>query len=91
MRAMASDGSMHPSQKAAFDHGQKAPDPGTPKSITDDPQAMQLVDQLVQMGYTPDDVAQAMEQDGQSTPDTDQSVSGGKPSTAAASLQIPGM
>lgn len=86
MRFPAKDGSMHGSQKQAFDAGNKpaaAPDASQqqPPQITDDPQAMQLVDQLKQMGYTGDDVAQAMDQDG------GQDQSG---QASAAPLQIPG-
>lgn len=89
MRFAAKDGSMHSSQKQAFDSGSKAApaqsaapdDTQQPPPITDDPQAMQLVDQLKQMGYTGDDVAQAMDQDG----GQDQSQQ-----ASAAPLQIPG-
>ena len=62
-------------------------DSSTPQPITDNPDAMQLVDQLKQMGYSADDVAQAMGDD-------DQSQSGGDNgamATKAAPLQIPSM
>lgn len=86
MRFAAKDGSMHPSQKQAFDAGQKVPDQVAPPAddaqgappIEDNPDAMQMVDQLKQMGYTADDVAQAMNDDGGQAP------AGGAP------LAIPG-
>jgi hypothetical protein len=58
---------------------------GAPQPITDNPQAMQCVDQLKQMGYTADDVAQAMGGDEQSGGD------GGAMATSAAPMQIPSM
>jgi hypothetical protein len=58
-----------------------------PQPITDNPQAMQCVDQLKQMGYTADDVAQAMGDDDQSQPSGD----GGAMATKAAPMQIPSM
>jgi len=69
-------------------------DPGTeqdqPQDITQDPKAMQLVDELKSMGYTADDVAQAFDAD--SDQDQDQSQGGaGSAATSAASLQLPGM
>jgi hypothetical protein len=98
MQFKANDGSMHPSQMKAYEAGQKpaAPampggDPGQgqaqPKSIQDDPKAMGLVNQLQQMGYTGDDVEQAMMGAGQGAPGMDQ----GKEAAQAAPLQIPGM
>lgn len=60
---------------------------GTSQPITDNPQAMQMVDQLKQMGYTADDVAQAMGDEEQSQAGGD----GGKMATAAAPMQIPSM
>jgi hypothetical protein len=59
----------------------------TPQPITDNPQAMQCVDQLKQMGYTADDVAQAMGDEDQSQPSGD----GGAMATKAAPMQIPSM
>lgn len=59
----------------------KPMDDQQPKSIMDDPKAMQCVDELKQMGYTADDVAQAM---------GDAQMDGGQAATAAAPLQIPG-
>ena len=56
-------------------------DSAQPKSIMDDPKAMQCVDELKQMGYTADDVAQAM---------GDDQMGGGQAATQAAPLQIPG-
>lgn len=56
----------------------------TPPPIDQNPQAMQLVDQLKQMGYTADDVAQAMGGDDQ------QSMDSGAQATQAAPLNIPG-
>lgn len=60
---------------------------GTPQPISDNPQAMQLVDQLKQMGYTADDVAQAMGDEDQSQSGGD----GGAMATKAAPMQIPSM
>lgn len=65
-------------------------DQGTdqPQSIQDDPKAMQLVDELEQMGYTADDVASAM------TADNDQDddfADAGDAATKAAAIQLPGM
>ena len=51
--------------------------------ITDDPAAMKLVDQLQQMGYTADDVSEAMG-------GMDQEASGGQEAAKAAPMQIPG-
>jgi hypothetical protein len=83
MQFPAKDGSMHPSQMKAYDASQPNPD-AQPKSIQDDPKAMQCVDDLKSMGYTADDVAQAMGDDQQMQPT-------GKEATQAAPLQIPGM
>lgn len=58
-----------------------------PQPITDNPQAMQLVDQLQQMGYTADDVAQAFDAERQSQGGGD----GGAMATKAAPMQIPSM
>lgn len=58
-----------------------------PQPITDNPQAMQLVDQLQQMGYTADDVSQAMDAEDQSQGGGD----GGAMSTKAAPMHIPSM
>lgn len=91
MQFSAKDGSKHPSQMKAYEASQSAPAPeagiDAPKSIQDDPKAMSLVDQLKAMGYTPDDVEQAM---GGSEMD-EQSQMGGQAATQAAPLQIPGM
>ena len=94
MQFKANDGSMHPSQMKAYDASQKPaakpmPDHGgdAPKSIQDDPKAMGLVNQLAQMGYSGDDVAQAMDQAGGGGMGMDS----GKEATQAAPLQIPGM
>ena len=95
MQFKAKDGSSHPSQMKAYEASQKpaappaadpAAPPDAPKSIQDDPQAMQLVDQLQQMGYTADDVEQAM-----GGGDDQAAMQGGAAATAAAPLQIPGM
>lgn len=59
----------------------------TPQPITDNPQAMQMVDQLKQMGYNADDVAQAMGDEDQSRAGGD----GGAMATKAAPMQIPSM
>lgn len=88
MQFKAKDGSTHGSQMKAFQAGQAAPsdasqsDGSQPQSITDNPEAMQCVDKLKQMGYTTDDVAQAMDADNGSS---------GQEATQAAPLQIPGM
>lgn len=72
--------------------GSMAPDKSEPasqeakegeKDITSDPRAMQLVDELQKMGYTADDVAEAM--GGQ-----EQEMDQGKEATMAAPMQIPG-
>ncbi len=90
MQFKAKDGSSHPSQMKAYEASQKpasdptAP-PDQPKSIQDDPHAMQLVDQLQQMGYTAEDVEEAMNDVG------DKGMQGGQEATAAAPLNIPGM
>jgi len=91
MQFKANDGSMHPSQMKAYEASQKpAAKPmgagDAPKSIQDDPKAMGLVNQLAQMGYSGDDVAQAMDQAG-----GEASMDSGKEATQAAPLQIPGM
>ena len=101
MQFNAKDGSKHSSQMKAFDASKAPAAPATtpadpsadptmdaPKSIQDDPQAMQLVDQLKQMGFTGDDVAQAMDGMGDQQAST---APGGQAATAAAPLQIPGM
>lgn len=59
---------------------------GGQKPLAENPQAMQLVDQLKQMGYSGDEVAQAM--DGG---EKEQSQSGGQEATQAAPMQIPGL
>jgi hypothetical protein len=85
MQFPAKDGSMHPSQKQAFDAGSKpaaAPSDDGSQPITDNPEAMQCIDKLQQMGYTADDVAQAM--------DSGQAQSG-QQATQAAPMQIPSM
>jgi Holliday junction resolvasome RuvABC DNA-binding subunit len=59
---------------------------GKPEPIEQNQQAMQLIDQLKQMGYTADDVARAMggaEQE-------DESQDAGAQATQAAPLNIPG-
>jgi Holliday junction resolvasome RuvABC DNA-binding subunit len=80
----ASMGDSKPAAKAMPDI-QSANDPGAdnqPK-ITDNPAAMKLVDQLQQMGYTADDVSEAMG-------GMDQEASGGQEAAQAAPMQIPG-
>lgn len=86
MQFSGSDGSKHLSQMAAFQSGQKPSPGGTgdKPSIQDDPEAMKLVDQLKQMGFTGEDVANAMDDGG------DQMQSGAE-ATKAAPLQIPGL
>lgn len=78
------------SRNASLKGGMKAdPAPAQqsdqPQSIEDDPKAMQLVDELKNMGYTADDVAKAMGDDGQ------QDQQQGSAATSAAPMQIPGM
>jgi hypothetical protein len=63
-------------------------DPMGSKDLSSDPQALQLVDALKQMGYTGDQVADAM--DGGGDVDNAGSVSNGS-AAQAAPLQIPGM
>jgi len=61
--------------------------------IEDDPEAMQAVDLLKQKGYTAEDVARAMDDDGGESDDS-QSGQGGSASmssSGAGSFQIPGM
>ena len=88
MQFKDSTGGSHPSQMQAYQASQKTPqadgDTTQSKDITQDAQAMHLVDQLKQMGYTADDVAQAFDAGDQS-----QAPSGAS-ATAAAPLQIPG-
>ena len=101
MQFKAKDGSMHGSQMKAFDAGSKPPaaapadptadptqDAAAPKSIQDDPEAMQAVDVLKQKGYTPEDVEQAMDGMGDAAASA---PPGGAAATAAAPLNIPGM
>lgn len=57
------------------------PDQG-PKPLEQNPEAMRLVDQLKQMGYTGEDVERAMGQEEQPS---------GEEATHAAPLMIPGM
>jgi Holliday junction resolvasome RuvABC DNA-binding subunit len=89
MNFKANDGSNHSSQQKAYQASQKtaaSPDSSQdsqPKDITQDPKAMQLVDQLKQMGYTGEDVEQAM--------GGDQPQDQGQQATSAAPMQIPGM
>ena len=90
------DGKPYSSQMQAF-QAKPAPaappaDPGADPtagkpSIQDDPEAMKLVDQLSQMGYTGEDVEMAM---GGMGGGADQ-MGAGKEATAAAPLQIPGL
>jgi hypothetical protein len=87
MQFSAPDGSKHTSQMAAYQSSQKPPassDMADKPSIQDDPEAMKLVDQLKQMGFSADDVAQAMD-DGGGQQQT------GAEATKAAPMQIPGM
>ena len=73
----------------SMDDQSQSTDPSSQSSqqpITDNPQAMKCVDDLKQMGYTADDVAQAMGDEDQS-----QSASNGAAATAAAPMQIPSM
>lgn len=56
--------------------------------ITDDPVAMKLVGKLQQMGYSPDDVANAM---GGQDQGQDQGTGVGQEAAQAAPLHIPGL
>ena len=63
MQFRGKSGTMYPNQmQASSDAGDSsAPDQsGARQPITDNPEAMQCVDKLQQMGYTADDVEQAM-------------------------------
>jgi len=83
------DASLRGMEKAPTAPPAKVSKPGAedqPPSITDNPQAMRMVDQLQQMGYTADDVAEAM---GGET-DQQQGMTSGQEATAAAPMQIPG-
>ena len=71
---------------AAASRDKQAAPGSTPQPIEQNPQAMQLVDQLKQMGYTSDDVAQAMGDGDQD----DQQQDSGAQATQAAPLNIPG-
>jgi ubiquitin len=85
MQFKANDGSSHPSQMAAFQAGQKpAEDSQEKPSIQDNPKAMQAVDDLKQMGYTGEEVSQAMD-------DGSQMEDKGAEATKAAPLNIPGV
>lgn len=85
MNFTANDGSKHGSQMQAYQASQTPAAPtDAPKDIESDPHAMQLVDELKQMGYTADDVAKAMGDDQDASP-------GGQEATKAAPMQIPGM
>lgn len=58
MQFPGKSGKMYPNQMQAS--SDSAPDQSQPQSITDNPDAMQCIDQLKSMGYTADDVEQAM-------------------------------
>ena len=62
-----------------------APDSSTPQPISQNPEAMECVDKLKQMGYTADDVEQAM------GGGDDQGGDTGQMATGAAKMQIPSM
>ena len=90
----ANDGTMYGSQMGANqrnaampkgDYGPK-PDEQQPQSIMEDSKAMKLVDELKQMGYTADDVEQAMGGD-----EMQEAAPMSQEATQAASLAIPGM
>jgi hypothetical protein len=77
-------------QASAAKPSPSAPDPGAQPGgdkppITDNPEAMQAVDTLKQLGYTADDVEQAM------GGGYDQMGDMGAEATKAAPLQIPGL
>jgi len=84
----ANDGTQFSSGMASTHHnarlaaGTVQPANQQPKSIQDDPKAMGLVNQLKALGYTGDDVAQAME--------GEQPMDQSAEATKAAPLQIPG-
>lgn len=67
---------------AAKPEAAKPADDAQPKSLESDPKAMALVDQLKQMGYSGQDVAQAMDGGDQGQ--------GGMEATKAAPMAIPG-
>jgi hypothetical protein len=90
MQFRSSTGSKHTSQLGAYQASQKPPAPAAggdasadKPSIQDNPEAMQCIDQLKQMGYTAEDVSQAMDEGG--------GMDGGAEATKAAPLQIPGV
>lgn len=64
-----------------------APSNGNPQPIENNPEAMQCIDRLQQMGYTADDVEQAMGGGDDQQPGGD----GGAMATKAAPMQIPSM
>jgi hypothetical protein len=87
MQFPGKDGKSYPSQMQA---SQSAPKPASTDSaqeskpsIQDNPQAMKCVDELKSLGYTADDVAQAM--------DDGAGMDQGAEATKAAPLQIPGL
>ena len=68
---------------------------GAPKSIQDDPKAVECIEYLKQAGYTPDEVAQAMDEgDGSDNGSDDMGATdqdAGSAATQAAPMSIPGM
>jgi hypothetical protein len=68
---------------------------GAPKSIQDDPKAVECIEYLKSAGYTPDDVADAMatpdDMGSDSDTDTGSDMDSGSAATQAAPMSIPGM
>ena len=69
-RRLAAQGANQPSAPSDPSSG--------PEPITDNPQAMKCIDDLKQMGYSAEDVEQAMQSEGQEA-------------TEAAPMQLPGV
>lgn len=93
MARKANDGTEFTNQMAVNHHNARLaagtvkpmtkPAPDQQKSIEDDPVAMRAVETLKRLGYTGEDVEQAM--------GGDQQQGGGEEATRAAGMQIPGL
>lgn len=84
----SSDYRMTANTPPAMDSPQSAAPAGsTPQPIDQNPQAMKCIDDLKAMGYTADDVEQAMG----GGDDQDQGGDGGQMAAKAAAVQIPSM
>ena len=96
MRFKANDGTMHRSQRDAYEHGQKASSVVTTTDdggdehggIKSDPEAMQAIETLKSKGYSPEEVADCMRDD--SYDEEAQPSPAGRQAVKAAPLQIPG-